>query len=243
MNTSVRACLIGLFGLFGLMCAGAAPAGAFKISPLRINLSSKVPSAVLTVHNAGTEASVMQLSVMAWSQTADEDIYLPSQEVLVTPPIFTVPPDGVQIVRLALRRPPDARREIAYRLFLQEVPTTIAGEVRVALRFALPVFVAPSGKAPAPARTWRMVAKTPGAWQIEALNQGNAHVQVAGFTLSGANGTLLAQHRGMQYLLPDQARQWQVTPASAASAPPGTRVTIVAQTDAGEQHAEAPVDP
>lgn len=243
MSSLARAVVTCLIGLFGLICAGAAPAGAFKISPLRIHLSSKVPSAVLTVHNAGTEASLMQLSVMAWSQAAGEDIYLPSQEVLVTPPIFTVPPDGVQIVRLALRRPPDARREIAYRLFLQEVPTKSAQEIRVALRFAIPVFVAPSGKAPAPALAWRVLGTAPGAWRIEALNHGDAHVQVAGFTLSGANGTQLAQHRGMDYLLPEQARQWQVTPASAASAPPGTRVTIVAQTDAGEQHAEAPVEP
>lgn len=234
--------------LCSLICAGTAHAGAFKISPLRISLSANVPSAVLTVRNAGTKASVMQLSVMAWSQAAGEDTYLPSQEVLVTPPIFTVPPDGVQIVRLVLRRAPDARREIAYRLFLQEVPTGDAQEIQVALRFALPLFVAPKGKTPdaSPALAWRVLARAPGAWRIEAFNHGDAHVQVTGFALADATGTLLAQHRGMDYLLPGQARQWQVAPAAAASALPGTGtniVTIVAQTDAGEQHAEAPVEP
>lgn len=243
MATLVRACLAGLLGLVSQLGASAALAGAFQISPLRVSLSAAAPSAVLKVLNAGTEASVMQLSVMAWSQTAGQDAYLPSNEVLVTPPIFTVPPGATQIIRVVLRRAPHARREIAYRLFLQEVPTLSAQEVRVALRFAIPMFVTPLGKLSAPSLDWRVLAKAQGTWRIEAINRGDGHVQVVSFALASPTGAPLARHQGMAYLLPDQRHQWVVTPTPTASAPPRGRYSIVAQTDAGELHAEAPLEP
>ena len=254
-----RACRSGAVGpvvflvvglAVGLLNAGAALAGTFQISPLRIALSASAPTAVLKVHNPGAAAGVMQLSLMAWSQAGGEDHYLPTQEVLVTPPIFTLAPGASQIVRLALRRRPDARREIAYRLFLQEVPSTVAPAeapgapaqaIAVALRFAVPVFVAAAAAPPAHALDWRVVAEAQGGWRIEARNRGGVHVQVAGFALTGADGTLLARHQGMAYLLPDQAHEWRVT--AQAGAPPGTRCTIVAQTDAGELHAQALLEP
>lgn len=106
MGTFLR---IGFVLLIGLIAATAALAGAFQVSPLRIALSAQAPIAVITVRNEGAVASVMQLKAMSWSQTAGEDSYSPTQEVLATPPIFTVPPGGAQIVRVGLRRQPDGR--------------------------------------------------------------------------------------------------------------------------------------
>ena len=239
MGKLARATLIGLIGLTG---TGAALAGAFQISPVRLSLTAQAPIAVLTVHNAGAEAGVMQLSLMAWSQAEEQDNYLPTQEVLVTPPIFTVAPGGTQIVRVALRRQPDARRELSYRLFLQEVPAATAAEreVKVALRFSVPLFVGPGAQPAAAALDWRVVAAAQGGLRIEAHNRGNAHIQLTGFSLA-ADGTLLARHKGMDYLLPDQGRHWLLVPETAA--PPAARLNIAAQTDAGELHAEAPLEP
>ena len=182
----------------------------------------------------------MQLGVKAWSQADGKEIFLSTQEVLVTPPIFTVPSGGTQIARVALRRAPDARREIAYRLFLDEVPTSVAQEITMALRFTIPVFVAPLGKPPAPSLRWHMAAEPKGAWRIEASNRGNAHIQVANFAVASLNGTILARNQRMDYLLPDQSRVWILTPA--ASAPAGTEYRIVAQTDAGELRVQVPLE-
>ena len=232
-----------LIGLIGLTGAAAALAGAFQISPVRVNLTTQAPIAVLTVHNGGAEAGVMQLSLMAWSQAEEQDNYLATQEVLVTPPIFTLAPGADQIVRVALRRKPDATRELSYRLFLQEVPAaaTEAREVRVALRFGIPVFVGPDARPAASVLDWRVTAAPQGALRIEARNRGNTHLQLTGFSVAAADGTILARHQGMDYLLPEQARHWSLVPETAA--PPGARLDIVAQTDAGKLHAEAPLEP
>lgn len=240
VNTFLRTSLILLIGL---IAATAAQAGAFQISPLRIALSGQAPIAVITVRNESAEASVMQLELMSWSQAAGQDSYNPTRDVLATPPIFTIPAGGAQIVRVGLRRPPDSQRELAYRLFLQEVPIVAAkeGEVRVALRFGIPVFAAPVGKAPKPLLEWRIVAAPQKMLRIEALNRGNAHVQVSGVALApAAGGAILAEHQGMDYLLPDQGRHWLVTVDQRP--PPGTRLKIVARTDAGELHAEVALE-
>ena len=66
---------------------------------------------------------------------------------MATPPIFTVPPKGTQVIRVGLRRAADAQQGLSYRMFLQEVPPPprqgLQG-LQVALRLSLPVFVMPA---------------------------------------------------------------------------------------------------
>lgn len=238
MRAFLRAGLV----LVGLIYQTSATAGAFQIIPVRIALSAQTPIAVLTVRNEGAVASVMQLKVMSWSQTAGEDRYAPTQEVLATPPIFTVLPGGSQIVRVGMRRQPDSQRELAYRIFLQEVPTETRpeGEVRVALRFGIPVFVAPAGQSPKPLLEWRAVPAEHGLLRIEAINRGDIHVQITGFSLAVIGGSILAEHRGMDYLLPGQGHNWMVKPNQAL--PSGVKLKIVARTDAGEIQTDLPLE-
>lgn len=109
------------------------------------------------------------------------------------------------------------------------------------MRFGIPVFVAPVGKAPKPLLDWRVAATSQKTLRIEAINRGDAHVQVSGFALApAAGGAILAEHQGMDYLLPEQGRHWLVTVNQAQ--PPGTRLKIVARTDAGERHAEVALE-
>ena len=104
----------------------------------------------ITVRNDGEEPVVVQSSVLAWTQEDGKDIYASTTEALVTPPIMTIAAGAEQIVRVGLRRPPDPRSELAYRVFLQEVPPPpkpgFTG-LQVALRVGLPVFVAPGAPA------------------------------------------------------------------------------------------------
>lgn len=233
--------------MMGLVLSKVALAGAFQISPIRITLSGQKPIAVLTIRNESANASVMQLKAMAWSQSGNDEIYTPTDEVLATPPIFTVPPGGSQIVRVGMRRKADAQKELAYRLFLQEVPVAAVSEkqaeVKVALRFSIPVFVAPtSKKLPKPALDWRVIVASQNNLRIDAINRGDAHVQISGIALSeAAGGPMLAEHRGMDYLLPKQGRNWllPVNPVLTRGAP----LKVVAQTDAGEFHAEVALEP
>jgi fimbrial chaperone protein len=225
----------------GLVVSIGALAGTFQVSPIRIILSGKTPIAVLKVRNESDQSSVMQLKAMSWSQSGNDDVYTPTDEVLATPPIFTVPPGGTQIIRVGIRRKADARLELAYRLFLQEVPvakkSTQDSGVKVALRFGIPVFVTPANnKSPQPLLNWRAVVGAEKTLRIEAINQGNAHVQISSVALNAATGgPQLAEYFGMHYILPKQARNWLV---NVDPIPPlRTPLKVLAQTDAGELHA------
>jgi fimbrial chaperone protein len=223
------------FGLL-LLFAGvsAANASSFQVNPVRAELSPGQPVVALTVRNIGSEPAVMQLEVMNWSQQEGQDIYSATKEILATPPIFTVPGGGSQIVRVGLRRAPDAHRELAYRLFLQEVPPPpkpgFQG-LQVALRVGVPVFVAPAAVQP-PALSWRANRTPDGRLEVGVTNNGNAHIQVASFKLALTGGKESAIQQAAAYVLPGQSRKWLVKAFLAP--PPGATVHVSAQTDAGE---------
>ncbi len=102
-------------------------------------------SAALTVRNDDREVLV-QAEVMLWEQVDGEDRLTPTRDLLVSPAVFTLPPNGSQLVRVALRNPPaDTTRELSYRLILQEVPQPANPDftgLQVTLRLSVPVFVA-----------------------------------------------------------------------------------------------------
>lgn len=229
--------------LMSLVFAASAHAGAIQVSPVRITLSAQAPTAVVQVANQGSESQVVQIAAMAWTQESGRDAYSPTREILATPPIFTIPAGGTQIVRVGLRRPPDPDRELAYRLYIEEVPSAGApgrpGAVRVLLRIGVPVFVAPAAAGEVRLE-WRIVAVSSTELRVEAANRGPVHVQVSGFALAAA-GKPLAEHRGAVYVLPGQVRQWNVAVAHAPVA--GNSLKLVAHTDAGERSAELVVEP
>src|SRR6186713_2641410 len=178
---------IGLAFLLGLACV--AHAGSFVVNPVRVTLSASQPVNAITVRNDGSEPTVVQLETVAWSQKGGVDVLAKTQEILATPPIFTIPPGGSQIVRVGLRRVPDAGAEITYRLFLREVPAAqpVAQGLRVALRVSLPVFVVPQTSL-TPKLEWRVMRREDGRIRLHANNSGAAHIQIAEVSLSSLYG-------------------------------------------------------
>lgn len=110
----------------GCMAAASAAAGSFSVAPTRIELGAGQQTAVMTLHNQDTAGPLtIQASLVGWTQTGGEDAYAPTRELLATPPVFTIPPGGEQIVRIALRRTADAIRELPYRIFFQETSRSL----------------------------------------------------------------------------------------------------------------------
>lgn len=242
MARSLRQAASGLALL--LAGAGAASAGSFQVNPVRATLSASLPVSSLIVRNTGAEPAVVQLEVVSWSQQKGKDIYAPTRDILATPPIFTVPAGGSQVVRVGLRRATDPQRELTYRLFLQEVPPPPKPNfqgLRVALRIGVPVFVLPAVAAK-PVLRWQ-VARTPeGALKLSLANSGNAHIQIGNFKL-GLPGSAqpLKTRQVAAYVLPGQSRDWIVTANPVP--PPGAALRLFAETDAGDVQAEVVVAP
>ena len=208
-------CILGILAsaaAFGLSPAPAC-AGTFSISPLRTELSASAQTAALTLRNQESTPAVVQAEVMLWEQANGEDRLTPTRDVLVSPAVFTLPADGAQLVRVALRRPADAQRELSYRLILTEVPQQASPDftgLNVALRLSLPIFVAPAAKA-SPALEWSAARTADGAFAVTARNAGNAHARVISFSVApAANPAAAVPQNVSAYVLPGQARTWTI---------------------------------
>jgi fimbrial chaperone protein len=218
-------------------------AGTFSISPLRAELSSRAQTGALTLRNQESSPVVVQAEVMLWEQADGEDRLSPTRDVLVSPAVFTIPGNGSQLVRVALRRPADSERELSYRLILTEVPQQASPQftgLNVALRLSLPVFVAPT--APVEPRVeWSATRGAAGAVALTARNAGNAHARVLNFTVSPAAGSTPGIRQDVTaYLLPGQARTWTLDNKQneATSSTDWQRLRVKGTTEAGDFEVE-----
>jgi fimbrial chaperone protein len=228
--------------VFGLSPTQAL-AGTFSISPLRAELSSRAQTGALTLRNQESTPVVVQAEVLLWEQTEGEDKLSPTRDVLVSPAVFTIPGNGSQLVRVALRRAADAQRELSYRLILTEVPQQASPEftgLNVALRLSLPIFVAPTATAN-PQLDWSATRNAAGEIALSARNSGNTHARVLSFNVSPAAGSPPGIQRDVTaYILPGQARTWTLDKKQneAISSTDWQRLRVKGTTEAGDFEVE-----
>jgi len=243
-----RVMIQAAYGLL-LFVAGVSVVSAANIgvNPVRVTLSENQKMGTLTVRNGGTEPMSMQLEVLNWSQEEGNGVFTPTRELIVNPPIFTIPAGGSQLIRVGLRRAPDAQRELTYRIFLQELPPPPNPDfngTKMLMRVSLPVFVLPKVTAK-PVLSWHAVRTSDGALKISLSNSGNAHIQIANFSLSlpGSAQPWITQ-QASNYVLIGQSFDW-ILPANADYSIPksGATIQLFAQTDAGDIEAEVLVLP
>jgi fimbrial chaperone protein len=231
----MRAVAATLLAMGVLAAAQGAAASTLSVAPIRVELSSAVHTAVVIVRNQDDSPVVVQARPQAWSQQEGEDQLDDTHDLLVTPPLFTVPPKGSQLVRVALLREPDPARELPYRLVLSEVPVSAPAEttgLRVALRITLPMFVAAQAHS-APDLAWSHRWLPDGTLEVQARNRGTAHLQVLDFDVQGAAPATEGLHAGApHYLLPGSAAHWQLHPGAGLSR--GAQIVLRGHSDAGD---------
>lgn len=214
--------------------AVTAGAADILVDPIRIRLTTPEQREAITVTNRGTDPLVVDVESVSWTQSNGDDRYAPTDELIVNPPVFTVPPGKTQIVRVGLRRPRALETEAPYRIFLREVPTAAVGGrsgLRVLMRIGLPIFVAPRHS---DRRVeWQARIGPDGHLALTAVNSGNVHLQVSEFRIqdSGDKPQVLQSRHTNDYLLPGQTRRWDL--GAAKPWPPGAHVGVT--TDRGEQ--------
>jgi fimbrial chaperone protein len=180
---------------------------------------------------------------MLWQQDTGQEQLTPTRDVLVSPAVFTIPGNGSQLVRVALRVPADARRELSYRIILTEVPQKASPDftgLNVALRLSLPVFVAPVAPAE-PRLEWSAARDADGAVTITARNIGDAHDRILNLSAGPATGVGAAfSHDVAAYLLPGQSRTWTLDnkPDGTASSTDWNRLRVKGTTEAGDFEVE-----
>jgi fimbrial chaperone protein len=216
-------------------------AAEWNVDPVRVELSPQQQTAAIIVRNESDQPSSIQIEAVAWSQVNGLDVYTPTRELLVSPPIATIPPKTDQVIRVALRRSADPSKELAYRINLQELPTGQTAEttgVQVALRIGLPVFVQSEKGDAAPKMAWSVARVSDSQLRVQVRNHGNAHVQISDFSLRAAGTTqAVTSESASSYVLAGQTREWLLNTSPSQIIANG-RLRLMAFTDADKVDTE-----
>lgn len=232
-------------GLAAAVCAGtfswalptAAVAGSFQVTPVQVSVPHDRPVSAITIKNSAQDPVSIRVVTYRWSQQQGEDVYTEANDVLVSPPIFTIAPDKVQVVRVGLRKA-SSEAEASYRIFLEEIPNTAIPSqgIRTVLRLNLPFYKLPKAKSAAEVR-WTAVRLDSGAIELRATNQGALHDQINRIDLRNAGGTVQPLVEKAGVVLPGSMRIWKTAPGRAA--PTGAHLSLIVVRPTGSEMVEA----
>jgi fimbrial chaperone protein len=200
-----------------LFFSNLATADGISVNPIRLELEPGQRTATLTVTNDTTDTKVMQVQVTHWTQVNGESVYEPASDVIATPLLFRVAPQGRQLLRVGFTNPPaDASHERTYRIYLNEVAEDKgdSSQIRFLLRLGIPLFVPPAKVQDA--LEWQLQRRTDGKLLLSAENRGNRHVRLQDLRLEDSNGSLVEQQE-LNYLLAGSRREWLLSPERAPS--------------------------
>lgn len=194
-NRLAAAFRLALLACIAVACTLAGGA-TFGLSPMRVDLSGAVPTAVLTVTNGDEQPLTIQVQARSWRQSEGRDEQEPTGDLILNPALATIPPGGEQIIRIALRAPPDHTRERAYRLVVREVPMATekpAGDsLRVALAMDIPLYVEPIAKE-GTSRPAFAVERNNASVRIRIGNDGERHLRLTDLDVSQGGHVLIEQ--------------------------------------------------
>lgn len=171
----------------------------------------------LTLENQGDTPIALQADLNNWSQKADgTDELVPTDDLILSPPIIKLAPKARQVVRLILLKPFEGARESTYRLIVRELPEVTEPknnslDMPIALALSLPVFITPSGAkrevscvakgVQSSSQAPPLSSKDKQVFQVECVNTGTAYAQIREVRLQ-SNKQKIAHLSGGIYLLP-----------------------------------------
>ncbi|MGH9556361.1 MAG: fimbrial biogenesis chaperone [Terriglobales bacterium] len=186
--------------------------------PVRVLLSPRAPSSLLSVRNHDREPLRLQLSVYAWAQNAKGEMQLtPTQDIVFFPRLLTVAPGEERKVRIGAAAP-FAATEKTYRLMVEELPPPAkAGEggtgvqVGVLLRLSIPIFLQPAQ--PAAKSQIEAMAVHHRRFSFALKNLGNVHFRPQAVEVKGqgaAGESVFQQKAASWYVLAGGLREYEL---------------------------------
>jgi fimbrial chaperone protein len=219
--------------VFAVHLAGlGATAQALSVLPVNIFLQPGQKATTLTVTNQGTSSTAIQIRGYAWSQKTGEDELTATDDLVVSPPIATIPAGATQVIRLILRQSPTGQ-ESTYRILVDQIPPPAEpGVVHIVLRLSIPVFAQPEIRV-APHVLFHMERKD-GKLFLVGVNDGNSHDVIRDIVLTASDGKkLLEEKSNLPYILAGTTRHWTFALDASQPLPSGDTFQLTAHSIGG----------
>ncbi len=200
MKTRRRNILISLIWTV-VLTIPAFNAGAFQLTPMKIELTSQGPrrSTSLTIENTTPEAIAVQVRVLTREVLPDGSERNEPMEGLfrVYPSQIIVRPGATQVLRLQYAGPPEIDVEQAYRLEARQLPIDVdnpdgetATGVRIVLRYLATLYVAPPDAEVRLHASVRNVDIAAHSGELVISNRGTAHADLIGRAVVLSSGEM-----------------------------------------------------
>jgi fimbrial chaperone protein len=208
-----------------VVMSGAASALGLQLSPTDLTLKASRNADGLTLTNTGTTPIHAQVRVYRWTQDQNGDRLVPSQGLVVSPPMLEIKPGDQQLIRvIRVGPPPNDAAEDTYRLAVDELPIDAPSGpgLRFVVHYSVPIFVQPPGaKEIAPVLEWSL-QRSGNQAILQVSNHGNGHAQLATLSFVDNAGRRTEVDPGLLgYVLPGATMHWTLKPPAAAFAPGG----------------------
>ncbi|GAB2950795.1 fimbrial biogenesis chaperone [Hafnia psychrotolerans] len=183
-------------------------AQALAIVPIRQNLSSDHRSASFKLTNTSESSALVQIRCYRWVQKGNDDTFLPTSNLIISPTFATIGPGKSQTVRLLLRTV-DENDEQSYRVVFDQIPDHVGNKVQLTLRFSVPVFASNSVEAKSDVQF--RIEREGDKLVLVAANRGSSHSILSKITASTKGGEVL-QLTGpsMPYILAGNEHRWDI---------------------------------
>lgn len=187
-----------------------------QIYPVRLDLKMSAPIGAFTLINNNPNTSEPGISfnavLVSWKQVNGQNIYTKNPvHIFLIPPIFTVPSNSRQIVRISLINLSNNLIEKDYRVlfkqFTPELLNTRINHSETSINFAIrtdisvPVFIPPLASKKIAVNFSASLDNTPNTLLFKITNLGNTHIHLLDAKLSNSNG-LIGESKKIMYILP-----------------------------------------
>lgn len=198
-------CILGT----SLFVASESSAGTFRIAPTLGAVPAEKSTATFQLHNTGVESLTVQVQGFRWSQVDNANALEPADDLIVVPPLVSIPAGQTQIIRIA-RKHRDDSAEGAYRVHFQEIPgpppTGFVG-LQTALKLNVPLFFL--SRDTQQEIEWSIRRTDTQRLVLQARNTGTRFARFSKIALREKNGNAIATVRGPVYALAGAQREWE----------------------------------
>lgn len=161
-----------------VLASANAQAARFQVSPVRLALSDRASSGLLSVQNQSPEPLRFQVGAYGWQQSNDGEMRLAeTKDIAFFPSMITVKAGESRKIRVG-SLVAQGTAEKTYRVFVEELPPLRrssggATGVQVLTRMGIPVFLA--ARVPSPIPSIDGLALRNGRLVFVVRNRGNTH--------------------------------------------------------------------